>query len=264
MTSGTAVGVGDAERPWASPPRAVGFGPVRRSGPHRFRGHLEGSRTQLIAVLDRRESAPDPNHDPANSEPCSITVARSSKPTQPWRDPRNLPLQDLTSNYTTASKPVSISVTYVRQPDGASGAFVFARRLAACDNPFTGVTGSSAPAGRSVGLALNERISEIESNGDGTHALGRNPWRCRYGNRRSRIPQPGTAQYLLAAGAVDGADRHRRLDRRPTGFSFFAGSPFIGLLVFLGVAFGFMFAIEKFKNSAIGVGCCWRSRSSWA
>jgi modulator of FtsH protease len=39
-----------------------------------------------------------------------------------------------------------------------------------------------------------------------------------------------------------------------TGFSFFAGSPFIGLLVFLGVAFGFMFAIEKFKNSAIGVG----------
>jgi modulator of FtsH protease len=38
-----------------------------------------------------------------------------------------------------------------------------------------------------------------------------------------------------------------------TGFSFFAGSPFIGLLVFFGVAFGFFFAIERFKNSGIGV-----------
>ncbi|MFP5412176.1 MAG: Bax inhibitor-1/YccA family protein [Gammaproteobacteria bacterium] len=37
------------------------------------------------------------------------------------------------------------------------------------------------------------------------------------------------------------------------GFSFFAGSPFIGLMVFLGVAFGFFFAIEKFKNSGVGV-----------
>ncbi len=38
-----------------------------------------------------------------------------------------------------------------------------------------------------------------------------------------------------------------------TGFSFFAGSPFVGLILFLGVAFGFFFAIERFKNSAIGV-----------
>lgn len=38
-----------------------------------------------------------------------------------------------------------------------------------------------------------------------------------------------------------------------TGFSFFAGSPFIGLLVFFAVAFGFFFAIERFKNSGIGV-----------
>ena len=37
------------------------------------------------------------------------------------------------------------------------------------------------------------------------------------------------------------------------GFSFFAGSPFIGLMVFMGVAFGFFFAIEKFKNSGLGV-----------
>ena len=38
-----------------------------------------------------------------------------------------------------------------------------------------------------------------------------------------------------------------------TGFSFFSGSPFIGLMVFMAVAFGFFFAIEKFKNSPIGV-----------
>ena len=38
-----------------------------------------------------------------------------------------------------------------------------------------------------------------------------------------------------------------------SGFSFFAGSPFVGLLVFLGVAFGFFFAIERFKNSGVGV-----------
>ncbi len=38
-----------------------------------------------------------------------------------------------------------------------------------------------------------------------------------------------------------------------TGFSFFAGSPVIGFVVFLAGAFGFMFAIERFKNSGIGV-----------
>ena len=36
-------------------------------------------------------------------------------------------------------------------------------------------------------------------------------------------------------------------------FSFFAGSPMIGFLVFLGVAFGFMWGIEKTKNSGWGV-----------
>lgn len=36
-------------------------------------------------------------------------------------------------------------------------------------------------------------------------------------------------------------------------FSFFAGSPLIGILVFLGVAFGFMYGIEKTKNSGMGV-----------
>ncbi len=81
------------------------------------------------------------------------------------------------------------------------------------------------------------------------------------------LPFPGTG------GAVLGAQRNRVLRNTywllalslvptvfgawlgvRTGFSFFAGSPLIGMIVFLGVAFGFMFAIERFKNSAIGVG----------
>lgn len=36
-------------------------------------------------------------------------------------------------------------------------------------------------------------------------------------------------------------------------FSFFAGSPIISFLVFLGIAFGFMWGIEKTKNSGMGV-----------
>jgi len=38
-----------------------------------------------------------------------------------------------------------------------------------------------------------------------------------------------------------------------TGFSFFAANPVIGIFVFLGIAFGFMFAINKTKDSAVGV-----------
>jgi modulator of FtsH protease len=36
-------------------------------------------------------------------------------------------------------------------------------------------------------------------------------------------------------------------------FGFFAGSPFIGLMVFLGVAWGFMWGIERTKDSGMGV-----------
>ena len=36
-------------------------------------------------------------------------------------------------------------------------------------------------------------------------------------------------------------------------FSFFAGSPFVGFLLFLAIAFGFFYAIEKTKNSAWGI-----------
>lgn len=40
-----------------------------------------------------------------------------------------------------------------------------------------------------------------------------------------------------------------------SGFNkMFMGSPWIGLIVFMGGAFAFMYAIEKFKNSAAGVG----------
>ena len=38
-----------------------------------------------------------------------------------------------------------------------------------------------------------------------------------------------------------------------TSFSFFQASPAIGFIAFLAIAFGFMFAIEKTKNSAWGV-----------
>ena len=37
------------------------------------------------------------------------------------------------------------------------------------------------------------------------------------------------------------------------GFSFFAGSPMISFLVFMGVAFAFMWGIERSKNSGLGV-----------
>ena len=36
-------------------------------------------------------------------------------------------------------------------------------------------------------------------------------------------------------------------------FTFLAGNPFIGFMLFLGIAFGFFYAIEKTKNSAWGV-----------
>ena len=39
-----------------------------------------------------------------------------------------------------------------------------------------------------------------------------------------------------------------------TGFNLFGMGTFTGLIAFLAIAFGFMFAIEKFKNSVIGVG----------
>jgi modulator of FtsH protease len=38
-----------------------------------------------------------------------------------------------------------------------------------------------------------------------------------------------------------------------TGFSFFAGNPVMGIVLFLAIAFGFMFAINKTKDSGAGV-----------
>ncbi|OJY19563.1 Bax inhibitor-1/YccA family protein [Pandoraea sp. 64-18] len=37
------------------------------------------------------------------------------------------------------------------------------------------------------------------------------------------------------------------------GFALFAGSPMVSMIAFLAIAFGFMFAIERFKNSGVGV-----------
>lgn len=37
------------------------------------------------------------------------------------------------------------------------------------------------------------------------------------------------------------------------GFSFFSGSPVIGFVVFMAIAFGFFYAIERTKNSGLGV-----------
>jgi modulator of FtsH protease len=75
-----------------------------------------------------------------------------------------------------------------------------------------------------------------------------------------------------APGAIDAASRNRVLRNTywllalsmvptvlgawigvETGFGFFTGSPFIGLMVFLAVAFGFFYAIERNKNNGLGV-----------
>ena len=41
-------------------------------------------------------------------------------------------------------------------------------------------------------------------------------------------------------------------------------SGFLGALLFMGIAFGFFWAIEKNKNSGMGVAYCSASPSSWA
>ncbi|AKZ26764.1 Bax inhibitor-1/YccA family protein [Ralstonia pseudosolanacearum] len=38
-----------------------------------------------------------------------------------------------------------------------------------------------------------------------------------------------------------------------TGFNLMTGRPLMGFLIFMGVAFGFFYAIERFKNSGMGV-----------
>ena len=38
-----------------------------------------------------------------------------------------------------------------------------------------------------------------------------------------------------------------------TGFSLMAGSPFMGLILFLAIAFGFFYGINRFRNSPVGV-----------
>ena len=74
---------------------------------------------------------------------------------------------------------------------------------------------------------------------------------ARLAGRRAAQPRP--AQHLLAAGAVDGSRRCWAPGSASSTGIDRALTPGIGLIVFLVGAFGFMFAIEKTKNSAAGV-----------
>ncbi|MCL4746313.1 MAG: Bax inhibitor-1/YccA family protein [Burkholderiaceae bacterium] len=85
--------------------------------------------------------------------------------------------------------------------------------------------------------------------------------------------QPAVARYGSAGGVIDAARRNRVLRNTywllalsmvptvlgawvgvKTGFSFFAGNPFVGLIAFLAVAFGFFWGINRYRDSGIGVG----------
>ena len=84
--------------------------------------------------------------------------------------------------------------------------------------------------------------------------------------------QPATAQYASAGGVLDSVQRNRVLRNTywllalsmvptvagawigvKTGFSLFAGNPFVGLIAFLAVAFGFFWGINRYRNSGVGV-----------
>lgn len=80
-------------------------------------------------------------------------------------------------------------------------------------------------------------------------------------NNTASLPRAGSAElrnrvlrntyWLLAASMVPtvlGAWVGMNM-----GFAWFAGSPFIGVLLFLGIAFGFFYAIERTKHSVVGV-----------
>jgi len=82
----------------------------------------------------------------------------------------------------------------------------------------------------------------------------------------------GNSPFTVAGGAVSAAQRNRVLRNTylllalsmvptvlgawigvATGFSLFSGSPFIGLIAFLGIAFGFFYAIQRYRDSGVGV-----------
>jgi modulator of FtsH protease len=84
--------------------------------------------------------------------------------------------------------------------------------------------------------------------------------------------QPATAQFTTAGGVLDAAQRNRVLRNTywllalsmvptvfgawigvKTGFSLFAGNPFVGLIGFLAIAFGFFWGINRYRNSGLGV-----------
>ena len=84
--------------------------------------------------------------------------------------------------------------------------------------------------------------------------------------------QPAPAQYASAGGVLDSVQRNRVLRNTywllalsmvptvagawigvKTGFSLFAANPFVGLIAFLAVAFGFFWGINRYRNSGVGV-----------
>jgi modulator of FtsH protease len=84
--------------------------------------------------------------------------------------------------------------------------------------------------------------------------------------------QPATAHFTTAGGVLDAAQRNRVLRNTywllalsmvptvlgawigvKTGFSLFAGNPFVGLIGFLAIAFGFFWGINRYRNSGLGV-----------
>ncbi|HEY5634391.1 MAG TPA: Bax inhibitor-1/YccA family protein [Burkholderiaceae bacterium] len=83
---------------------------------------------------------------------------------------------------------------------------------------------------------------------------------------------PAAAQYASAGGVLDSVQRNRVLRNTywllalsmvptvagawigvKTGFSLFAANPFVGLIAFLAVAFGFFWGINRYRNSGVGV-----------
>jgi modulator of FtsH protease len=82
--------------------------------------------------------------------------------------------------------------------------------------------------------------TQIRSNGVGSSDLALQQNRV----LRNTYMLLGLSMLPTVAGALVGIQLN---------FSFLAGSPFIAFMLFLGIAFGFMWGIEKNKDSGIGV-----------
>ncbi len=89
----------------------------------------------------------------------------------------------------------------------------------------------------------------FQQNQMGTGSLGRTPGGVIDAASRNRVLR--NTYWLLALSMIPtvlGAWIGVK-----TGFNLFAGSPFVGLMIFLGVAFGSFYLIERNKESGVGV-----------